>query len=124
MIAVEAALSVFLLCGAALVGQNLRNLVKAPNGFDAQDVTVIQLRMPYRREQALNPTPMMGYREYLERVSAAPMPGWLHAQAMLNLAWTHDLAGRRADATRLYKRIVDDFEREAASGPALKGRRT
>jgi hypothetical protein len=53
--------------------------------------------------------------------SPAPMPAWLRAQAMLNLAWTHDLAGRRADATRLYKRIVDDFEREAAFGPARIG---
>ena len=49
------------------------------------------------------------------------MPAWLRAQAMLNLAWTHDLAGRRADATRLYKRIVDDFDREAAAGPARIG---
>lgn len=53
--------------------------------------------------------------------SPAVMPEWLRAQAMLTLAWTHDLAGRRADATRLYKRIVDDFEREAAVGPARIG---
>jgi putative ABC transport system permease protein len=72
MISIEAALSVFLLCGAALVALNLRHLVTTPSGFDAQRVVVMQLRMPYRREQALRPTPMMGYREYLERVSAVP----------------------------------------------------
>jgi predicted permease len=72
MIALEAALSVFLLCGAALVAQNLLHLVKTPAGFDAQQVLAMQLRIPYRREQALNPTPAMGYREYLERVSSVP----------------------------------------------------
>jgi tetratricopeptide repeat protein len=54
-------------------------------------------------------------------LAKAPMPAWLKAQAMLNLAWTHDLAGRRAEALRLYKQIVDDYEREAASNPARVG---
>lgn len=53
--------------------------------------------------------------------STAPMPGWVKAQAMLTLGWTHDLAGRRAEATKLYKRIVDDYENEAASGAARIG---
>jgi putative ABC transport system permease protein len=72
MLALEAALSVFLLCGAGLVAQNLLSLEKTPAGFDARQVYVMQLRMPYRREQALNPRPMMGYREYLDRVAAVP----------------------------------------------------
>ena len=53
--------------------------------------------------------------------STAPMPGWLKAQAMLNLAWTHDLGGRRAEATRLYKRTVEEYENEGASGAARIG---
>lgn len=72
MVAVEAALSVFLLCGAALVGQNLWNLVSTPSGFDAANVTVMQMRLPYAREQALNPSPMMAYRDYLNRVAQVP----------------------------------------------------
>jgi putative ABC transport system permease protein len=69
MIAAEAALSVFLLCGASLVGQNLWKLVSQSSGFDPANVTVMQMRLPYAREQALNPAPMLAYREYLERVS-------------------------------------------------------
>jgi tetratricopeptide (TPR) repeat protein len=53
--------------------------------------------------------------------SNAQMPTWLKAQAMLNLAWTHDLAGQRAEAIRLYKQIVDNYEREAASSAARVG---
>lgn len=72
MIAAEAALSVFLLCGAALVGQNLWKLVSTSSGFDPANVTVMQLRLPYAREQAMNPSPMLAYREYLERVEQVP----------------------------------------------------
>lgn len=53
--------------------------------------------------------------------SSARMPDWLRATTLLYLAWTHDLAGRRADALRLYKRIVDDYDDETASGPAKIG---
>ena len=53
--------------------------------------------------------------------SNAQMPSWLKAAAMLNLAWTHDIAGRRAEAVKLYKRIVDDYENEASSGSARVG---
>ncbi len=49
------------------------------------------------------------------------MPSWLKAAAMLTLGWTHDIAGRRAEALRLYKRIVDDFENETAAGSARLG---
>jgi hypothetical protein len=64
MMAVEAALSVFLLCGAALIGQNLWRLISTSAGFDPQNVTVMQMRMPYRRERALQPNPSRGYQEY------------------------------------------------------------
>jgi hypothetical protein len=60
-----------------------------------------------------------GFNEIVS--SQAAMPAWLKAQAMLTLAWTHDLAGRRAQATKLYKRIVDDYERESAAGAARIG---
>jgi len=53
--------------------------------------------------------------------SNAKMPDWLKASALLNLAWTRDLAGRRADAVTLYKRIVDDYDDESAAGPARVG---
>jgi hypothetical protein len=53
--------------------------------------------------------------------SPARMPAWLKAAALLHLAWTHDLAGRRADALKLYKLIVDDYENEAAAAAARLG---
>jgi hypothetical protein len=57
-----------------------------------------------------------------EIVSAnASVPSWLKAAAMLNLGWTHDLAGRRAEALKVYKRVVDDYENEAAAGAARVG---
>jgi len=53
--------------------------------------------------------------------SSARMPAWLRATAMLNLAWTHDLAGRRAEALKLYKRVIDQYENEGAAGAARVG---
>jgi tetratricopeptide (TPR) repeat protein len=61
-------------------------------------------------------------RGYSEIATAgAPMPSWLKAQAIVNLGWTQDIAGRRAEAIKSYKRVVDDFENEAAAGPARLG---
>ena len=59
----------------------------------------------------------------LEAVVNAParLPDWLRANAMLTLAWTRDLAGRRDDALALYRRIADDFADETAAGPARLG---
>ena len=51
----------------------------------------------------------------------ARVPSWLKAGALLTLAWTHDIAGRRAEAMTLYKRIVDDFENESAASSARLG---
>ena len=67
MIAVEAALSVLLLCGAGLIGQNLWNLISTPAGFDAKQVLMMQLRLPSQREQT-----SLAYQEYLERIAAIP----------------------------------------------------
>ena len=53
--------------------------------------------------------------------SRAAMPKWLRAAALLTLAWTHDVAGRRTEAVRLYKTIVADYEDEAPAGAAQLG---
>jgi hypothetical protein len=49
------------------------------------------------------------------------IPDWLRAAAMLNLAWMHDIAGRRTEALNLYKRIVDNYEDEAPASAARVG---
>jgi TolA-binding protein len=53
--------------------------------------------------------------------STARLPGCLKAAAMLNLAWTQDIVGRRQEALKLYKRVVDEHEQEAAAGSARLG---
>jgi len=61
-------------------------------------------------------------RAFNEIVSAtAPIPSWLKAAAMLNLAYTHDIAGRRKDAVTFYRTVVDKYENEAAAGAARVG---
>jgi TolA-binding protein len=61
-------------------------------------------------------------KAFNEIVSArGRMPEWLKAAAMLNLAQTHDIGGRRADAVTFYKTIVDRYENEAAAGAARVG---
>ncbi|HUE87348.1 MAG TPA: tetratricopeptide repeat protein [Vicinamibacterales bacterium] len=51
----------------------------------------------------------------------SPMPGWLKAAALLNLAWVHDIHGNRAQAVRLYRQILDDYEDESPAGAARLG---
>ena len=53
--------------------------------------------------------------------SPAKLAGWIKAGAMLHLAWTHDLAGRRTEAIKLYKQIVDNYENEGPAGAARLG---
>jgi len=67
MIAVEAALSVLLLCGAGLIGQNLWNLISTPAGFDPKQVLMMQLRLPPQQAQT-----SLAYQEYLEKIAAIP----------------------------------------------------
>jgi hypothetical protein len=52
---------------------------------------------------------------------SARIPAWLKAAALLNLANSYDILGRRPEALRLYKRIVDDFENESPVGAARIG---
>ena len=78
MIAVEAALSMFLLFGAGLIGQNLLKLMVTPAGFDGSHVTLMQLALPPQRIETLPSTAnpwertACAYEEYLERVQAIP----------------------------------------------------
>ncbi|MGA3015719.1 MAG: ABC transporter permease [Bryobacteraceae bacterium] len=72
MIAIEAALSTFLLCGAGLVAQNLWTLISTPMGFDPKHVLAMQLKLPGRHQNS-------GFREagavfqgYLDRIAAIP----------------------------------------------------
>jgi tetratricopeptide (TPR) repeat protein len=60
-----------------------------------------------------------GFNEIAE--TRDDLPRWLRAAALLNLGWTHDIAGRRAEALKAYKKVVDDYDGEASVGPARVG---
>jgi tetratricopeptide (TPR) repeat protein len=53
--------------------------------------------------------------------ASAQMPDWIKANALLYLAYTHDLAGRRDQAIKLYRRIVDKYNEEGVAGLARSG---
>jgi predicted permease len=72
MIAIEAALSVFLLCGAGLVAQNLWTLISTPMGFDPNHVLAMRLNLPARQPNAIDPTAGLALQEYLEKIEAIP----------------------------------------------------
>ncbi len=69
MIAIEAALSVFLLCGAGLVAQNLFTLISVPMGFDPNHVLAMRLQLPGRQQNAVDPKARLVFREYLKKVA-------------------------------------------------------
>ncbi len=72
MIAIEAALSVFLLCGAGLVAQNLWTLIATPMGFDPNHVLAMQLKLPARHQESIDPKAGVVFQDYLDRIAAAP----------------------------------------------------
>jgi putative ABC transport system permease protein len=73
MIAIEAALSVFLLCGAGLVVQNLWTLISAPMGFDPKHVLAMRLKLPSSRPQnSVDPKAGLAFQEYLEKIEVIP----------------------------------------------------
>jgi putative ABC transport system permease protein len=73
MIAIEAALSVFLLCGAGLVVQNLWTLISAPLGFDPQHVLAMRLKLPSSQPQnSIDPKAGLTFQEYVEKIEAIP----------------------------------------------------
>jgi putative ABC transport system permease protein len=72
MIAIEAALSVFLLCGAGLVAQNLWTLLSTPMGFDPAHVLAMRLKLPARHENSIDAKAGVVFQEYLDRIEAIP----------------------------------------------------
>ena len=72
MIAIEAALSVFLLCGAGLVVQNLWTLISTPMGFDPNDVLAMRLKLPSSERDMPDPNAGPTLQLYLEKVVAIP----------------------------------------------------
>jgi predicted permease len=72
MIAIEAALSVFLLCGTGLVAQNLWTLISTPMGFDPNQVLAMRLKLPSRQQSALDSKASRPFQEYLEKIAAIP----------------------------------------------------
>jgi putative ABC transport system permease protein len=72
MVALEAALSVFLLCGAGLVAQNLWTLVSTPVGFDPNHVLAMRLQIPSSKRDSPDPKAKPALHDYLRRISAIP----------------------------------------------------
>jgi len=72
IIAVEAALSVLLLCGAGLVAQNLWKLISTPMGFDPQHVLAMRLKLPFGRQELPEPRAGIALQGYLEKIDALP----------------------------------------------------
>jgi predicted permease len=72
MIAIEAALSTFLLCGAGLVAQNLWTLISTPMGFDPNHVLAMQLKLPGRHQNAVDRAAGVVFQGYLDRIAAIP----------------------------------------------------
>ena len=72
MIAIEAALSVFLLCGAGLVAQNLWTLISTPVGFDRNHVLAMRLNLPAGQPNTIDPKAGQALQEYLGKIEAIP----------------------------------------------------
>jgi predicted permease len=72
MIAIEAALSVFLLCGAGLVAQNLWNLISAPLGFNPEHVLAMRLKLPFGKVEQPDPRAGKVLEGYVEKIEAIP----------------------------------------------------
>jgi putative ABC transport system permease protein len=72
MLAIEAALSVFLLCGAGLVAQNLWTLIATPIGFDPTHVLAMQLKLPAHHEDSIDHKAGVVFQQYLDNISAIP----------------------------------------------------
>jgi putative ABC transport system permease protein len=72
MIAIEAALSVFLLCGAGLVTQNLWRLLHAPMGFNPQHVLAMRLQLPFGKSEQPDPKAGVALQRYVDKIEAIP----------------------------------------------------
>jgi predicted permease len=72
MIALEGALSVFLLCGAGLVAQNLWTLIATPMGFDPSHVLAMRLKLPGGHDDFADRKAGVVFQEYLDKIAAIP----------------------------------------------------
>jgi len=72
MIAIEVALSVFLLCGAGLVAQNLRSLISAPLGFNPQHVVIMRLMLTFGKSELPDLRAGKALESYVEKIEAIP----------------------------------------------------
>ena len=72
MTAFEAALSIFLLCGAGLVVQNLWTLVLTPVGFDPDHTVAMQLKLPSEAANSLGTKASAILESYLKKIAAIP----------------------------------------------------
>lgn len=72
MIAIEAALSMFVLCGAGLVAQNLWQLISTPMGFDPRHVLAMRLKLPFGKQDQPNPKAGPVLQAYLAKIQAIP----------------------------------------------------
>lgn len=72
MIALEGALSVFLLCGAGLVAENLWSLVSTPMGFDPAHVLAMKLKLPARHQNSIDVKAGTLFQDYVDRIEAIP----------------------------------------------------
>jgi predicted permease len=72
MIAVEAALSVSLLCGAGLVTQNLLNLISAPLGFNPEHVLAMRIQLPFGKLEQPDPKAGKVLQSYVDKIEAIP----------------------------------------------------
>ena len=72
MIAIEAALSVFLLCGAGLVTQNLWKLISTPLGFNPQHVLAMRLQLPFGKLEQPDPRAGVALQQYVDKIEAIP----------------------------------------------------
>ena len=72
MVALEATLSVFLLCGAALVAENLWTLMSAPMGFDPNGVTAMRLKLPLESQFGPDNRVNATLQRYMDAIDAIP----------------------------------------------------
>jgi predicted permease len=72
MIAIEAALSMFLLCGAGLVAQNLWKLISAPLGFNPEHVLAMRLQLPFGKVEQPDPRAGVALQQYVDKIEAIP----------------------------------------------------
>jgi len=119
LLALEAMLSVFLLCGAALVGQNLWALIATPIGIDPHQTLIMRLQLPGEKPDFPSIRAGAIFRNYLDRIEAVPGveaaatvtgpplrpvrggPGRLVGQAQSVLALNHQISPHYFRALRI-----------------------